>query len=260
MREEERRRKKKDEERKRKRKKGKTRRPKQVPVHNRTHRNFLFFACVETPHSDNLAMFHFIPVVRMWREHHRMSESHAPKRAMGSQSPVGGGPSHILCPLPLPPLLSPIPRRVSPEDFQWVFRKDGKASRVIATLEALAMLLAVRAFFPKVQGTQSTRLVVLPSYTDNRGNGALLNKLMSSRYPLSALLMEFGEQTLRGPSRCEVDTERGEPRSRPSGKRRHDGIQSFTPSSCSSAEWGPVHPRRGPCTGSGSRGREEVPR
>ena len=29
-----------------------TRRPKQVPFHNRTHRNFLLSACVETPHSD----------------------------------------------------------------------------------------------------------------------------------------------------------------------------------------------------------------
>ena len=56
------------------------------------------------------------------------------------------------------------------------------------------MLLAVRAFFPDAQRTQRTKLVVIPSYTDNRGNGALLNKLMSSKYPLSALLMEFGEQ------------------------------------------------------------------
>ena len=29
-----------------------TRRQKQVPFHNRTHRNFLLFACVETPHSE----------------------------------------------------------------------------------------------------------------------------------------------------------------------------------------------------------------
>ena len=29
-----------------------TRRQKEVPFHNRTHRTFLLFACVETPHSD----------------------------------------------------------------------------------------------------------------------------------------------------------------------------------------------------------------
>ena len=47
VREEERRKKKKEEEEERG-----TRRPKQVPFHNRTHKNFLLFACVETPHSD----------------------------------------------------------------------------------------------------------------------------------------------------------------------------------------------------------------
>ena len=82
------------------------------------------------------------------------------------------------------------------QDFPWVFKRDGTA-RVIATLEALAMLLAVRAFFPDAQRTRRTKLVVIPSYTDNRGNGALLNKLMSRKYPLSALLMEFGEQLRR---------------------------------------------------------------
>ena len=83
---------------------------------------------------------------------------------------------------------------IKEEEFPWVFRREGKASRVIATLEALAMLLAVRAFFPNTQAAERTKLVVIPSYTDNRGNGALLNKLMSSKYPLSALLMEFSEQ------------------------------------------------------------------
>ena len=90
------------------------------------------------------------------------------------------------------------------QDFPWVFKRDGKAARVIATLEALAMLLAVRAFFPDAQRTQRTKLVVIPSYTDNRGNGALLNKLMSSKYPLSALLMEFGEQLRRSGVRPDV--------------------------------------------------------
>ena len=83
---------------------------------------------------------------------------------------------------------------IKEEEFPWVFRRDGKASRVIATLEAIAMLLAVRAFFPNTQAAERTKLVVIPSYTDNRGNGALLNKLMSSKYPHSALLMEFSEQ------------------------------------------------------------------
>ena len=78
------------------------------------------------------------------------------------------------------------------EDFPWVFKRDGKAARVIATLEALATLLAIRAFFPNAQEAERTKLVVIPSFADNRRNGALLNKLMSSKYPLSTLLVEFG--------------------------------------------------------------------
>ena len=66
------------------------------------------------------------------------------------------------------------------------------------------MLFAVRAFFLDAQRTKRTKLVVIPSYTHNRGNGALLNKLMSSKYPLSALLMEFGEQLRRSGVRPDV--------------------------------------------------------
>ena len=58
--------------------------------------------------------------------------------------------------------------RIRPEDFPWVFKRDGKGARVIATLEALAMMLAVRAFFPDALGTQKTKFAVIPSYTDNR--------------------------------------------------------------------------------------------
>ena len=46
------RRRRKKEERRKKKEGGRTRRPKQVPFHHRTHRNFLLFACMETPHSD----------------------------------------------------------------------------------------------------------------------------------------------------------------------------------------------------------------
>ena len=52
---------------------------------------------------------------------------------------------------------------------------------------------------------------------------------MSSKYPLSALLMEFGEQpaTLRSSPRCEVGTARGELGGRPPGKRRRHGISTL---------------------------------
>ena len=55
---------------------------------------------------------------------------------------------------------------------------------VIATVETLAMLLALRAFFPSVQNKVRTPVSVVPSNTHNRGNGALLNELMTSKFPL----------------------------------------------------------------------------
>ena len=93
---------------------------------------------------------------------------------------------------------------VTLETFPWVFKKEGKAARVTATLEALAMLLAVRSFFPKSQADRRTKLAVIPSYTDNRSNGSLLNKLMTSKYRLSALLMELSEQLRHSGMRPDV--------------------------------------------------------
>ena len=51
--------------------------------------------------------------------------------------------------------------------------------------------LRSRSVFPAT-GTDSKKLInLVPTWTDNRGNGSALNKLMSTRYPASALLMEL---------------------------------------------------------------------
>ena len=68
---------------------------------------------------------------------------------------------------------------ITPEDFPWVF-----TARVIATLDIL----------PERSGRSENETRGDSPCTDDRGNVALLNNLMSSKYPLSALLMEFGEQ------------------------------------------------------------------
>ena len=38
---------------------------------------------------------------------------------------------------------------------------------------------------------ESKKIIVVPSITDKRGNGAALNKLMSTKFPSSAVLMEL---------------------------------------------------------------------
>ena len=62
---------------------------------------------------------------------------------------------------------------------------------LISSLEALAIIIALKIFFPAT-GTDSKKLInLVPTWTDNRGNGSALNKLMLTRYLASALLMEL---------------------------------------------------------------------
>ena len=77
------------------------------------------------------------------------------------------------------------------EHFPWVFSKSDKPSRVIATLEALATLLALKLFYGDKLDSNIRKIRLQPTWTDNRGNGSALNKLMSTRYPVNALLMEL---------------------------------------------------------------------
>ena len=60
---------------------------------------------------------------------------------------------------------------------------------VISTLEALALVIALKIKFGP--DPDEMRVLIVPSITDNRGNGAVLNKLMSTKFPSSAVLMEL---------------------------------------------------------------------
>ena len=70
-------------------------------------------------------------------------------------------------------------------------RKDDKPALVIASLEALAMLLGLKAFYGETPPEERSTFQVLPTWTDNKRNGSILTKLMCTRYPVSAILMEL---------------------------------------------------------------------
>ena len=53
------------------------------------------------------------------------------------------------------------------------------------------MLVALKPKFGQDPEPDDTRVLIVPSITDNRGNGAALNKLMSTRFPSSAVLLEL---------------------------------------------------------------------
>ena len=76
----------------------------------------------------------------------------------------------------------------------WLFaRKDPK--RVIASLELLATLIAVRLWAKESQGG-SKGVCWIKAGTDNLGNIYAVNKWMSTKFPLTLLVMELSE-TLR---------------------------------------------------------------
>ena len=72
-----------------------------------------------------------------------------------------------------------------------VFEKSSKPALVISTLEALAVLIALKLYYGEEPRTDRSSIRIVPTTTDNRGNGAALNKLMTTRYPASAVLMEL---------------------------------------------------------------------
>ena len=77
------------------------------------------------------------------------------------------------------------------EDWPWIFERDGRPALVISTPEALAVLVGLKLFYGNEPQPHQTQVKVVPTWTDNRGNGSLLNKLMTTRFPSSAVVMEL---------------------------------------------------------------------
>ena len=83
---------------------------------------------------------------------------------------------------------------LSEVEAPWLFAR-GHASRTIASSELLATLVAVFLFIPVASGNEET----LPSrgtikcqgLTDNAGNAFVVSKLMTTKFPLSAVLMQL---------------------------------------------------------------------
>ena len=80
---------------------------------------------------------------------------------------------------------------ITKEEWPWIFERGEKPARVISTIEALAVLMGLKLFYgDEAQGAHA-RIQMIPSFTDNRGNGSALNKLMSNKHPSSAVVMEL---------------------------------------------------------------------
>ena len=84
--------------------------------------------------------------------------------------------------------------RLAKQNSPWAFA-TGEPFRVIASLELLAILVGVIVF--DLLGGGSDGRVEVTAFTDNRGNGHLMEKLLTTRMPLALVLIELVAQLQR---------------------------------------------------------------
>ena len=76
----------------------------------------------------------------------------------------------------------------------WAFQK-GEPFRTIAALELLGVLVGIIALVDsKADAGSHGGRITLTAYTDNQGNGYLLDKLLTTKMPLGMILLELGCQ------------------------------------------------------------------
>eukprot|EP00438_Fugacium_kawagutii_P003547 Skav202733 [mRNA] locus=scaffold1326:199520:202634:- [translate_table: standard] len=75
----------------------------------------------------------------------------------------------------------------------WAFLK-GEPFKVIASLELLAITVAVMVFAPESLWQGSAGRLCLTAFTDNQSNSYVLDKYMTTAFPLSVVLMELSVQ------------------------------------------------------------------
>ena len=77
------------------------------------------------------------------------------------------------------------------EDWPWIYERGDKPALIISSIESLAILIALKLFYGSNGCEEGGKVMVAPTWTDNRRNGSLLNKLMTTKFPGCALLMEL---------------------------------------------------------------------
>eukprot|EP00435_Cladocopium_sp_Y103_P059542 s1184_g21.t1 len=80
--------------------------------------------------------------------------------------------------------------RLTRKNAPWVFVK-GEPFKVIASLELLAITVAIMVFGPEAKWKEVAGRLVLTAFTDNQANSYVLDKYMSTAFPLSVVLMEL---------------------------------------------------------------------
>jgi hypothetical protein len=75
----------------------------------------------------------------------------------------------------------------------WAYAR-GEPFRAIASLEMMAVLIAIIVFAPGSKWAESSATVSISANTDNQGNASVLDSLMTTNHPLGSFLLEIAEQ------------------------------------------------------------------
>jgi hypothetical protein len=76
--------------------------------------------------------------------------------------------------------------KITRDNAPWVWEKEGETKRVITALEMLATLVALYRWGPTKGQQKETFFDTqsrLSAATDNRGNGYMIDKMMTTAYP-----------------------------------------------------------------------------
>ena len=83
--------------------------------------------------------------------------------------------------------------RLTPVNSPWMYCR-GEPYRVIAALELYATLFGVVAFMSSDDQWDGSAAITGSASTDNKGNAYAAAKLMTTKFPLNAMVMELSEQ------------------------------------------------------------------
>ena len=130
---------------------------------------------------------------------------------------------------------------VRPEDIPRGFVRDRKPAQTISTLEALAVLFSLKPF----RGAPTRGTATTNHLDRQQGNRSVLNKLMTARYPSSALVMELAAEMKEKPSQGAgpMDIRVVQPRGSLFSERGHESVQPRTGASCGTSHAEVARPR-----------------
>ena len=84
--------------------------------------------------------------------------------------------------------------RLNRRNAPWAFAR-GEPFRAIAALELLASLIGLMVLVPECEAAgETSAILTLSCGTDNQGNSYLLDRMLTTKYPLGVVLMELAHQ------------------------------------------------------------------